>query len=97
MEITWELVLGALGGFVAIDAGLRVLIRWLSPAKQIKNTVDKHSALLEKDHQRLLNQEETSRMICRTLIVMLEHDINGNGINNLKAQKAELQNHLINK
>ena len=41
--------------------------------------------------------EESNRMILQCLLVIINHEITGNGIENLKHARDDLQEYLINK
>ena len=67
------------------------------PSKDLQETVDKHSKLLDSDNVRLKEVEESNKMILQCLLVIINHDITGNGIDNLKDTRDKLQQYLIDK
>ena len=67
------------------------------PIKDLQETVDKHSKLLDSDNVRLKEVEESNKMILQCLLVIINHDITGNGIDNLKDTRDKLQQYLIDK
>lgn len=67
------------------------------PSKDLQGTVDKHSQLLDNDNIRLKEVEESNKMILQCLLVIINHDITGNGIENLKNTRDKLQQYLIEK
>lgn len=67
------------------------------PSKDLQQTVDKHSKLLDSDNVRLKEVEESNKMILQCLLVIINHDITGNGIENLKTTRDKLQQYLIEK
>ena len=67
------------------------------PSKDLQTTVDKHSQLLDSDNVRLKEVEESNKMILQCLLVIINHDITGNGIENLKTTRDKLQQYLIEK
>lgn len=67
------------------------------PSKDLQTTVDKHSKLLDSDNVRLKEVEESNKMILQCLLVIINHDITGNGIENLKTTRDKLQQYLIEK
>lgn len=67
------------------------------PSEDLKNRVEKHDALLNKDNVRLKEIEESNQMILKSLLVIINHDITGNGIEKMKTTRDELQEYLINR
>ena len=84
--------------FIAGLWGLWKIIKELKkPNDDMKAIVQKHSELLDKDNRRLTESEYTNQMILKCLLVIINHDITGNGIENMKNARDELQEYLINK
>ena len=50
-----------------------------------------------KDDARLKEIEVSNKMILQCLLVIINHDITGNGIEKMKSARDELQEYLINK
>ena len=67
------------------------------PSEDLKETVAKHDTLLDNDNKRLKEIEDSNRMILQCLLVIINHDITGNGIEKMKDARDELQEFLINK
>ena len=67
------------------------------PNDDLKNTVDKHDMLLDNDNRRLKEIEDSNKMVLQCLLVIINHDITGNGIEKMKEARDELQNFLITK
>ena len=65
--------------------------------------VQEHSVVLKNNETEFKNltkaiehQDATQREICKSLIVIMNHEITGNSVDKLKAQQEELQTFLIN-
>ena len=85
-------------GFVGAVWGLWKIIKEAKkPNDDLKAMVEEHEAVLKRDHERLKSIEESDKMMLQCLLVIINHDITGNGINNLKEVRDELQEFLINK
>ena len=97
MTVTWELILAIAGGIVVLVNALKAISNFISPVTNLKKQVEKHDDLLDNDHKRLTSIEQTNKMICKSLVALLDHEITGNGIEKLKTTKAEMQNYLIEK
>lgn len=67
------------------------------PNKDLKETVEKHDILLDNDNKRLRAIEDSNKMILQCLLVIINNDITGNGIEKMKEAREELQEFLINK
>ena len=64
--------------------------------------MSEHDERLRKGDEKFDAMEElmtkqlaTQRMICKSLLVIMNHEITGNGIEKLKDQQEELQRFLI--
>ena len=65
--------------------------------KEIKKPNDDLKAIvkLDADNRRLNNVEGSDRMLLRCMLVIINHDITGNGIDKLKETRDELNEYLI--
>lgn len=86
----------------SIGGAVSVLSKVFIPHRSIKERVKRHDDLLGKDKEALdqieanMNEErKTNRMICRSVLALLEHAITGNSVEKLKDAKTALQQHLI--
>ena len=85
-------------GLIAALWGLWKIVKELKkPNDDLKAALSKHTKLLDNDNQRLKEYEESNRMILQCLLVIINHEITGNGIENLKHARDDLQEYLINK
>lgn len=85
-------------GLIAALWGLWKIVKELKkPNDDLKAAVSKHTKLLDNDNKRLKEYEESNRMILQCLLVIINHEITGNGIENLKHARDDLQEYLINK
>ena len=67
------------------------------PNADLKAEVSKHTRLLDTDNVRLKEVEDSNKMILQCLLVIINHDITGNGIDKLKDTRDKLQEYLIEK
>ena len=85
-------------GLIAALWGLWKIVKELKkPNDDLKAAVSKHTKLLDNDNKRLKEYEESNRMILQCLLVIINHEITGNGIENLKRARDDLEEYLINK
>lgn len=52
---------------------------------------------LSNDNKRIASLEEGNKVVCRALIAMLSHEINGNSTDKLQKALGELQDYLIDR
>ena len=84
--------------FIAAVWGIWKIVKEIrKPNDDLKAEVSKHTRLLDNDNKRLKEYEESNRMILQCLLVIINHEITGNGIENLKRGRDDLQEYLINK
>ena len=67
------------------------------PNEDLKKKVENHDALLDTDNRRLKDIEDSNKMTLQCLLVIINHNITGNGIDKLKETRDELQEFLIKK
>ena len=80
--------------FIAAVWGIWKIVKEIrKPNDDLKAEVSKHTRLLDNDNKRL----KSNRMILQCLLVIINHEITGNGIENLKRARDDLQEYLINK
>lgn len=104
LKITWETILMIMGGIAIIYSGISALSNLLNPFRKVESELQKGERKLANDDARIkcleskmCESEESNRIICKSLLVLLNHEITGNCIDNLKAQRDELQQFLIDR
>ena len=89
------------GGFVLVLAGILATIVLISSAikavRELKKEVKRHAECLDRDNKRIAEQEEMTRLTLRGVNALLNHEITGNGIENLKKVRDDITEHLIDK
>lgn len=90
-------VVAALGGIVLIANGIKALQFLLSPVKKISEVERREVAHEKEAEQRfeeietaLKDQEVTNQTILKALFHLVNHEIDGNGIEGLKKVRDEL-------
>ena len=88
-------------GFCALVTALwgiwKIVKELKKPSDDLKATVERHDRLLNTDNERLKEIETSNKMMLQCLLVIINHDITGNGIDKMKEARDELQEFLINK
>lgn len=95
--ITSGQILGFCTFVVAVYGFWKVIKELKKPNDDLKKEVARHSQLLNTDNERLKEIEDSNKMILQCLLVTINHDITGNGIDRMKEARDELQEYLINK
>ena len=95
--ITSSQILGFCGLITALWGVYKIVKELKKPNEDLKTKVEKHDRLLDDDNERLKDVEQSNKMILQCLLVIINHDITGNGIEKMKNCRDELQEYLINK
>lgn len=95
--ITSTQILGFCALLTAIWGAWKIVKEMKKPNDDLKEKVTEHDMLLDNDDKRLASIEESNKMTLQCLLVIINHEITGNGIEKMKAARDELQEFLINK
>lgn len=95
--ITSGQILWFLGFVSSVWAAWKIVKELKKPSADLRSDVDRHEELLKKDDKRMKEVEESNQMILKCMLVIINHDITGNGIDKMKAARDELQEYLINR
>lgn len=95
--MNWETILAIAGAVVLLGNFFKTLAGWLAPAKKLTDTVADHERKLQRDDARLNQQDADNQMMLKCLFVLINHDIDGNGIDKLKSTREELQDYITNR
>ena len=95
--ITSNQILAFCALLTAIWGVWKIVKEMKKPNDDLKEKVAEHDMLLDKDGKRLARIEESNKMTLQCLLVIINHEITGNGIEKMKAARDELQEFLINK
>lgn len=67
------------------------------PGDDVKKRLDQHDQFLDADNKRLKEIEESNHMVLQCLLVLINHNITGNGVEKMKEARDQLQEFLINR
>lgn len=96
-SITSNQIIGLCALITALWGVWKIVKECKKPSDDLKKKVERHDTLLDKDNRRMKEFEDSNQMILRCLLVLINHDITGNGIEKMKEARDELQEFLINK
>lgn len=99
MELTWELVVGICGGVVLLYNAGEKIYRIFKPAADWKKKVDRLQSEVEelrsytdRDYDGLQHMLEMQKGIITGQITMMNHMIDGNGVEEMKKTREDLMN-----
>ena len=90
-------LLAVLAFIVLLANAIKAIKDWKKPTDDLQAWRRDVDTKLNKDNQRLNDLEEGNRVICRGILAMLSHEINGNSNDKLLASQTEITNYLINR
>lgn len=93
--ITWQAVAGLAGGIVTLSAAAGVVAKLFGPYRSVKRQLASHEARLGKDHERLCREEDNTTAMLKALYALINHEIDGNHIDNLKVARNQLNERII--
>ena len=89
------LVLAA--AIVLIGNMAKTIGTWMNPIKKLVEDVEAHETKLRSDDKRITQQENDMQMMLKCMLVLMNHDIDGNGVDKLKSTRDELQEYITNR
>ena len=102
LMITMQTLLSIFGGLAVVVAGISSITKMMNPFKELQKKVEEHSRSLQKGNEKferitsaIESQNLMQREVCKSLIVIMNHEITGNSVDKLKTQQEELQRFLI--
>lgn len=97
-NISVIVLLEILGGVVTSFAAWGAVHKWIiKPIKDRNAQIDKNTAEIVELKKLSKEITEMQKLQCKSQLALIDHEITGNGIENLKSIKKEMQNALIDK
>ena len=102
----WAWMAATLGGLALIASGINAIKTIIAPMLKVRErmeTLEAEEAAHEKDAERQFakieknraRQEETNQIVLKALFALVNHEIDGNGVEKLKEVRTELSNNII--
>lgn len=88
-------LLAVLAFIILLANAIKALKEWRKPHDDRESWRRDVDDKLNRDNKRLNDLEEGNRVICRGILAMLSHEINGNSNDKLLASQQEITNYLI--
>ena len=82
---------------VLVGNVIKTIKEWRKPQSDLKAWQKSVDDRLKSDHERLKAMEDGNKVVCRGILALLSHEINGNSIDKLKASQSEMTNYLIDR
>lgn len=95
LMITLQTMLSIFGGLAIIVAGVGSITKMFSPFKELKMKVEEHDTIISSMRKEVEDQTLMQKEICKSLLVMMNHEITGNSIDKLKERQEDLQKFLV--
>jgi hypothetical protein len=103
-----DMFLAACAGFITVAGAASIVMKivdyFKKPGKDRDEDIKRHSEMLNNDNKRLKEleesrkeQEETNKVIMKSLLAIMTHAIDGNHTEQLKEAKNDLEKYLINR
>lgn len=88
----------AIMGFIVLLGNvIKVIKDWRKPGMSEAKWREDVNRQLGDNSERIDSIEECNKVVCKALIAMLSHEINGNSIDKLKKAMQDLQEYLIDR
>lgn len=95
LAITMQTILSMFGAISVVVAGSASIAKMLSPFKELKQKINEHDVVISNMKAEMTNQSNMQREVCKSLIVIMNHEITGNSVDKLKQRQEDLQQFLI--
>lgn len=97
LGIGLDKLLVAASAVVLVGNMAKTIGAWLNPIKKLVEDVEEHKDQLKRDDERITKQENDMQMMLKCMLVLMNHDIDGNGVDKLKSTRDELQEYITNR
>ena len=96
IKVTWDMLLAFAAALVTLSKGLDVLLRFTKPQRENRKRMERFERYLANDHARLEKAAFVHQVTLKTLILVLDHMIDGNNVEKMKQTRAMLQTQIVN-
>lgn len=87
----------AVGAILLIGSVSAVITKWVQPYREMKRRI--HELEIRRESYEEVSKDicESTHLLCKALLILLDHEITGNSVDKLKDIRAEIREYLINK
>lgn len=87
--------LAILAALVLIGNAIKTLKEWRKPRVDMQTWQAGIDDKLDKDNKRIKALEDGNKVLCRGMLALLSHEINGNSVDKLTKAQEEISDYLI--
>ena len=93
----WIVLLAIFAFVILLGNVVKTVKDWRKPHDDLEEWRRDVDMKLKNDNERLKAMEDGNKVICRGILALLSHEINGNSVEKLKASQSEMTNYLIDR
>lgn len=108
MSEWWQITLAIIGGALVLINFYNAIVQLVKTSKtptdnletrvdEIERRMSRYDEMFGRDKARLDSFDESNKIILKSLLAIIKHDIDGNNIDALKQAQEDLQNYMLNK
>ncbi len=102
IQVTFSTILAFFGALTVIAGGVRVIVQAFSPFKKLTERIEtceerlgQHDMYLGNDKKAIEEIRNMARENLRVNLALLNHFIDGNGVERMKELREEIQDRII--
>ncbi len=102
IQVTISTILALFGALAVIAGGVKVIMQMCSPFKRLverisecEKRLDTHDIFLSNDKQAIADMKEMAKENMRVNLALLNHFIDGNGVEKMKELREEIQDRMF--
>ena len=108
MSEWWQITLAIIGGALVLINFYNAIVQLVKTSKtptdnletrvdEIERRMSRYDEMFGRDKARLDSFDESNRIILKSLLAIIKHDLDGNNTEALKQAQDDLQNYMLNK
>lgn len=87
--------LAVCGGISIVGGAAAVIYKVFLPMLNLNKRVENLEHISEEELESLCENREMNQVLCKSMLALLNHSIDGNGIESMKEVRSELQEMII--
>jgi hypothetical protein len=92
-----QIFLAICGAIITVGGAWTVIKKAREPEAVKSDTIRKHGELLANDNKRLTELEDSTKIMMRSMLAIMSHELDGNHVEQLKKAKEDLEAYLISR
>lgn len=94
-----QIFLAICGAIITVGGAGAIIAKWINkykkPDKDRDETMKRHQEMLDNDNKRLKELEDSNKVIMKSLLALMSHELDGNHTTQLREARDDLQEYLI--